>query len=548
MIARALVRLLAAAAFALVAMPALAATTKIIFVNGIQNNTRSSAWDSVREIQRVLDLSANHGVAKLDFEVLLRYNPDGFTSDSTPAGCNYACQAALLRQDYKELFIQKTAEEHFYGDFPKIVSLYNVISTIDKAAAANVAAYIDKLPGGNSLEPDEKASKELAAQLAPNAVVARGLVSDVKAAGAAIVVAHSQGNLLANLAYAQLASELGDSVRKTVRVVNVANTTRFSVSGLDITHANDGALFSAATRCCLSDRSLETLPSQGANWTRTTPYTQSTADCATNGACNLVLAQATFRGATTPGLLDHEFVATYLSTVDLPEDPSARLTVPLTSGKTRFVDRFEDFIYAAATSLNAESGAGVPFDVYNSLGDRQFCTVSEIALDCSGEQIGYSRGFLPYLPSSQFNKVAFAFDVPQGFSGAVSIVEIPVYLTAGANQVSVSVYRDAGGLPDLASTFVSKTLLESMRPITDYRANPGMTLLVQFDGGAAFLQGGRRYWVEVAAPQSSTSTAALWQFAPGAILTGGVARSKDGAPYALVADQQPAMRVVVTPQ
>lgn len=543
MIGRKLLRLSVAVTIVLASLPELAAATQVIFVNGIQNFTRQQALDSATEIQRVLDLSANHSTTKRDFEVLLRYNPDGFTPDSLPAGCNLPCQGVQLKQDYVELFIQKVAEEHFYTNFPNILAPFDAITTIDRSAAAAVAAYIDKLPGDNSLEPDDATSKQLAVKLAPNAVVVKGLVADIKAAGAAIVVAHSQGNLLANLAYAQVAAEMGDQARKIVRVVNVANTTRFAVSGLNITHANDGALFATASRFA-----LETLPSQGNNWTRTTPYTQATSGCGTNSSCNLVLAPPTFKGASTSGFLDHEFVATYLSTYDLPEDPTARLSVPLTAGKTRFVDRFEDFVYAAARSLETANVPPLNPVLFDNLGDRQFVGLNYdtngtlFSISVTGEQLGLVRN--PILGNKLQGKAAIAFSMPAVGGADLKSIELPIYIQGGTNQVTLSIRRDINGLPDTSSVLATDTIIGTLKTVNAFFTDQTFTTTtINYNPGAVPLLPNTRYWIEATALDT---TVAIWPYGRTSA-SALVAYSSGGAPYA-TGDPPTAIRIVVTPK
>ncbi|MDP2816022.1 MAG: DUF1566 domain-containing protein, partial [Rectinemataceae bacterium] len=176
---------------------------------------------------------------------------------------------------------------------------------------------------------------------------ANGIAKEVLKLGPSIVVAHSQGNLLANLAYAKLVSD-GVDTSKLIRIVNVANTSEFSVNNLNLTHSDDNAL-----------KALTVLPSLGFNWTRTTP------NCSNDGACDFELAAPTLGSPTEsiPGdnLKKHSMVMTYLSTVPLPvlDDQG----VQYTPGADRFVDRFEDIVYAAAESFSSED-VDIPTGTY----------------------------------------------------------------------------------------------------------------------------------------------------------------------------------------
>ena len=184
----------------------------------------------------------------------------------------------------------------------------------------------------------------------------RGLPRESRRGSRVIVIAHSQGNLLVNLSYAMLAAKYGNAVAKQVRVVNVANTSGFSISNLNLTHAGDAALFSGGAAKRHLDNSLETLPSQE-GWTRTTPT------CPNDQACNFRLARATLLKPTSAitdqgvidKVLDHSIVETYLSSATVPVANGQG--IPFSASATRFRDRFEDAVYAAAASLEASQGA-----------------------------------------------------------------------------------------------------------------------------------------------------------------------------------------------
>ncbi len=311
-----------------------ASTNNIVYVNGIQN-TLDMAIQSSTKILNVLSNSGNHNTNKINFKVSYVWNPIGWSGTSNGSD---------LSQDKKELFLLKTAEEKFSSDFQKIVSPYNQSTIVDKKIAKRVAAYLSDLtPGANTLEKGKNPVTDKNMAVTKTAI--NKLVTAVKNYGSVVVVAHSQGNLLANLAYAQLASEFGTDVNKKIRIVNVANTSQFAVSGFNFTHAGDRALFPSYL-----NNDLTTLPSQGINWNRTTPI-------CSNSACNFIIAPATFGAVDTGGAWDpvdsnlqHGFTSTYLSDFDLPTILDTQ-GVNFTAGATRFVDRFEDFVYTAANSI-----------------------------------------------------------------------------------------------------------------------------------------------------------------------------------------------------
>lgn len=387
-------------------------TSTIIYINGIQN-TLEDAEETRQKISNALLSPPNHqgGFFKQVRAVEVVWNPYGWNGNAT-GGTAYGAGKAngSLTQDLAELFLLKTAEEKFSADFQNILAPHNlsqavsnvaspaytsaVISyagtlnqAISSVAASNVQFYLNNmLPGTNSVE---KVTTTVTTPLAGGTVVpltgagatatttntstittglvstadmfrtqmaAKTLAAEVEISGGAIVVAHSQGNLLANLAYAKLAAKYGSYVDGLIRIVNVANTSAFSVHGLNFTHEGDAALFSRATWLGkptnpLGDSSLETLAVQK-GWTRTTPT------CTNNGMCIFTLAAQTFALPSSPiphpwnsldKFLDHSITETYMSTATVSEAVSGVLQVPFGVG-TQFMNRLEDFIYAADDS------------------------------------------------------------------------------------------------------------------------------------------------------------------------------------------------------
>lgn len=315
-------------------------TIQVIYVNGIHNNWEE-ADENRKELQKLLDTSATHATERKKFAVQLIYNPTGFGSGNGRSV--FTCE---LCQELKELFVLKVAEEKFSADFAKILAPHNASRQIDKAAAIRIrdSFVSDLTPSGTSLALSDES-------MAPTKVVIDKLFAAFKSGSKTIAVAHSQGNLIANLAYVSLVGDLGQDAQNQVRIVNIANTSKFAVSGLNLTHIQDAALFTDAVDSLDKDFSLETLPVRK-GWSR-----DSGGDGCAGGICPFSLAPATFAGGDgLPGDLDHEFVATYMSTEPLDiVRVEQGIAFP---GKTRFVDRFEDLIYAAAISLDITAGAG----------------------------------------------------------------------------------------------------------------------------------------------------------------------------------------------
>lgn len=335
----------------------------VIYVNGIQN-THEAARTTVEEIYRVLLESRNHQETALQFSVELIWNPTGYNG-----------QPSLLEleliQDLRELFLLKAGEESFAADFRRLLHPHDRSTSLDPTAAANVADF-----SFNMARPGLAPPGISEGDLARTKLVITRLVEAVESYGRATVVAHSQGNLLANLAWARLVSRHGDNAARMMRLVNVANTSEFSLNGLNLTHAGDAALFSSATSInidtilnwLVTDQSLETLATRK-GWTRSTPATY----CPNNGICPFTLAAPTFdefkgtlwyvpRLAVIDSRLKHSIVSTYLSDTvghSVAERVPGAMGVPFTPGALRFRDRFEDLLYAAASSF-AVSGSAEP--------------------------------------------------------------------------------------------------------------------------------------------------------------------------------------------
>lgn len=326
------------------------AVTQVVYINGILN-TLEEAQITKQTIQSRLDSSPNHPIGvRLLFSVDLVWNPVGWYAppiESKSKWSELEYKLSQLPQDLMELFLQKTAEENFAQYFTRLLAPHNQPTVIDSAAALEVVKFLDDMtPGGNSLESNGQMDDE---KMSATQRATRNLINYIKQVGSVVVVAHSQGNLLANLAWAKLVSEFGNNAKGMMRLVNVANTSQFSVSGLNFTHDKDAALFSDAIAFSLPDSSLQRMPAAKL-WRRTT------ARCV-DAFCDFLLAPATFSAPTTniPGQgfvdesLDHSIVETYLSTATVPVLDAQG--VIFTEGKEKFVDRFEDFMYAAAKSI-----------------------------------------------------------------------------------------------------------------------------------------------------------------------------------------------------
>lgn len=344
------------------------AQVNVVYINGILN-TLATAESTRVAIEAKLALSEGYaGSSRRNFRVEAIYNPTGWYGESS------AGRSVLFRQDLKELFLLKTSEEIYSDAMARILLPHDQPGEVAVTSAEVVRQHlVNMMPGPTVTSLEAGTSPEMTEEaMAGTQAAALELARKVRSLGSAVVIAHSQGNLLANLAWATLAAQYGNGVGSVMRVVNVANTSKFSVNGLNLTHAADYALFS--TGLLSFNPGLEALPTmQG--WTRSTPHTNR---CG-SPACGFVLAAPTFQryrgeinyAGTAEGRLDevlHHFVtSTYLNdqagvTID-ESSPGGPRNVGFPSGN-RFVDRFVDFVYAAAVALDRpslpEPGSGAP--------------------------------------------------------------------------------------------------------------------------------------------------------------------------------------------
>lgn len=336
------------------ALGAPAALVNVVFVNGIWN-TLEDAQASSLDVQEALDFTRTRSEAeKRRFVVSFVYNPTGWEF----AALDPERSRENDDRDLIELFMLKTAEECFREDFRLISVPHNHPQSINRDAATRVKRFLDNMiPSEVAATPIcgatalSSAGTVTAQDLEPTRETVIRLVQRIRTLGSAVVVAHSQGNLLANLAYASLASEFGDEVSGRMRLVNVANTSELSANDLDLTHSRDAALGYLKFLPTKVNDGLGILgdkyQGQGA---------RATTECNPLSICPFVLSAPTLATDESLLIVGHGFVGTYLSdsavSVIRPQE------VPITSGAVGFVDRFVDFVYAAAASLEVGAKVG----------------------------------------------------------------------------------------------------------------------------------------------------------------------------------------------
>lgn len=264
------------------------------------------------------------------FKVGLIYNPRGFYENETPIeGCDPKCQ------DFYELLVLKSAEEEFAPFFPRIVAPHQQESQLDIKVARFVKRFADSMTLGSNSAFDRGIVTD--ERMAATKQVVAAITAEMSKAAPKILVTHSQANLLANLAWASVVADLGQEAQKRSRTINLANTSLFAISNLNLTHDRDDALANLV---------VEPLALK---------FTRNTIAC--TGMCQFDLAHPTFKAPqefVCGGTACNHSMATYLG---LDEIPVALVdqSVEFTAGRTAFFDRFEDLVYAAIISLEANA-------------------------------------------------------------------------------------------------------------------------------------------------------------------------------------------------
>ncbi|MCA0175589.1 MAG: DUF1566 domain-containing protein [Proteobacteria bacterium] len=304
-----------------------AAVTPVLYVNSVSTSLAQAMADA-KALAAVLDASRLHQAAPRTFAVTLVYNPLGW-GGGVGVGGPHATQ-----QDAQETFLLKTAEEHHLTELTRLLLAHDSLAPqMEVSAAVRVLAYLDDMtPGENSLEATGAVDD---VGMASAQAAARALSAQMATQPGAIVVAHGEGNLLANLAWAERAAQSGNAIAAQARVVNVGNAARLAINRLDLTHAGDRAV----------RVQLAGLPYPRGNWTGAT---RTTPDCS-GSYCAFQSAEPTFDAGSGPALA-HGFRSFYLSEASLPT-PLQDWGVPYTPGAVAARDRLEDLVYAAAASM-----------------------------------------------------------------------------------------------------------------------------------------------------------------------------------------------------
>lgn len=348
---------------------------RVLYINGIQN-TRDESIYSYNRIKQYVNSSINHiNRGKKNFTYLPApiWNPTGWSRTEN----------TLLSQaeDSVELFLLKTYEELYTAEMQKLVVPHYFPQTGNQSAfitaAGNVAGYTDLRVSANKARNSNLIDKAIPSDAMDSLNQARQNLYDALASGRGnrqIVVAHSQGNLLANLAYAQFAKNYPTEISSGLRIINVANTALTSPNGLNLTHADDAALWPALIGLPIA------MPAITLTTIKSAILGKRTTSHCINEICSFDIVPATFtKGQGFVGGKDvalHSFDKVYLSS-DNSDKFYTRAGnsqgVSFTLGAERPVDRFEDMVYAAANSM--ETSAELQCPETGEVGEKLTCTI-----------------------------------------------------------------------------------------------------------------------------------------------------------------------------
>jgi hypothetical protein len=473
---------------------------RILYVNGIQN-TQGDALKAVRRIECILmsaaDIAAkdpanntcpnavgseNHqGGIKRSFVVDYSYNPIGFygTADG---------QWDVV-QDMQELFLMKTAEEVYLPYLQKLYAPHDkAFPVVDHDAAFEVGRYANSQMVGRSKDVIDATGGTSQTQPGDNEAVYDGTITSEMMNGTAqatmnlvsrfesvsgdgynlptVIVAHSQGNLIANIAYAYLAANvLQDDIGKRVRIVNLANTTRISLHELSLTHEGDRVLF-------------EDLRDIASDDLRPGAFSRTSSWCGVWQVCQFQLDLPTLKAPSnqtpvdqkcldeaqvgTEYTCDHQVLYTYLSDREVGVKPGQHRGVnhsPLFFPNIpRFRDHFEDLVYHAITSLDNARGGWTPvfhenFNDPVSLVHFNGVAMEDFDATCSSSGCGRhtyyaSQGAwgMAYLDKATFSQIS-----PTAKKRRITI-HFGISPDSYTSTAGVRIYRD-GGSSDPASSF-----------------------------------------------------------------------------------------------
>jgi hypothetical protein len=468
----------------------------VLYVNGIQNDEQDTALSS-----------------EALYRALLRYG--------------------LPRDTYNFRYFYNPTEE-LNGDLAEVRRQAGISSGVRASSNSDAEYYASLGAFYNSEAAVSSSLGDVEQRVVGVADQLRAEIEKIIEAGSRVViVAHSQGNLYAEAAYAMIAKGNPAHLAK-IRVINVADASSSTPSNRLITHT--------------SDRVIEGLRTETGNLLHFTVPSSNVTACQPGltifltPKCGFFVDWASIDPDPVLGIAApaHNFRLVYLNDSLTSQADDRKLP-----------EIIYNYVSDSLTELTPAPPPPVPFDAFNNLGNGQFsCGVSgsgsSARLDCSGEQIGFWPGLGPF-PAQPQSKAAVPFDVPATSDASLTSISVPVYLSAGANVLAASVYPDKNGAPDLSAPLDGSSILGGMKLTNAFFTDPSFPIVTfHFSPDSVILGAGKRYWVEVSSPNPTTR--AIWTF-PSSPTIGSVATSSNGSAYNVFTPaEQPAIRIVITPR
>ena len=311
---------------------------KIFFLNGIKNS-KYEAQESASALQQVISSLTGNVVVESIYNPMGKYagtgangvcdtydpataslvipaNPAFGTGPLVPLSVRINRATPCVISDFGELGASKVNEENYRAEFLNGFVVGNNPQNYSRLTVTKANNLI------NTFFLNEKKVVRVTAQL-----VEKRIRDSVRSGNKVLLVAHSQGNLIANWAWIRLAASLTSAELANIRILNVANTSRLSVHGADITHNKDFQI-------------TVSLPVLGKIYTRDTPDCQPSIGTPNSPAsCNFRVGLATYElGANEPPDT-HSFYSAYLS------------GLAVTKVSNRAVTTFADAMYATVREL-----------------------------------------------------------------------------------------------------------------------------------------------------------------------------------------------------
>jgi PKD repeat protein len=276
-----------------------------------------------------------------------------------------------LAADLGELATSKINEENY-------ASIYKDNFLIDSSNAGFTAKYATGIKAKAASFVDAYFANEKPSIVAPVLDTFNKVAKAVRGGNDVLIVAHSQGNIIANLAWVKMLATLTEPELKKIRILNVANTSRFSPHSANITHDADFEI-----KDLLVDLGLS--------------HSRKTIECSSGAApasCPFAVAAPTLITGLNALSLEinswdnHNFVAAYLS------DAAATRTGVVTTFKNAMISQVASLLQSMLPiPANIAPTAKFVPNTYSGSTSTQFLFANTISGDPDGSIVSFAWNF-----------------------------------------------------------------------------------------------------------------------------------------------------------